>query len=42
MDLMISDQVTTFVLTKGPGRNCFLRKKCFSTQGVIQDPKHYL
>ena len=42
MDLTISDHVTTSVLTKTDERNCFLRKRCFSTPGVNQHIKHYL
>ena len=41
MDLTISDHVTTFVLTNTAGRNCFPRKRRFSTPGVIQHIKHY-
>ena len=39
---MISDHVTTFVLTETAGRSCFLRKRPFSTPGVSQQCKHYL
>ena len=42
MDPMISDHVTTFVLTETAGRSCFLLKRPFSTPGVNQQCKHYL
>ena len=42
MDQTISDHVTTFVLTKAAGRNCFRPKRPFRTPGVSQQCKHYL
>ena len=39
---MISDHVTTFVLTKTAGRNCFRPKRPFRTPGVSQQCKYYL
>ena len=39
---MISDHVTTFVLTKTAGRNCFHLKRPFRTPGVSQQCKYYL
>ena len=42
MDPTISDHVTTFVLTKTAGRNCFRLKKPFRTSGVSQQCKYYL
>ena len=42
MDPTISDHVTTFVLTKTAGGNCFHLKKPFRTPGVSQQCKYYL
>ena len=42
MDPTISDHVTTFVLTKTAGRNCFHPKRPFRTPGVSQQCKYYL
>ena len=42
MDPTISDQVTTFVLTKTAGRNCSHLKRPFRTPGVSQQCKYYL
>ena len=42
MDPTISDHVTTFVLTKTAGRNCFRPKRPFRTPGVSQQCKYYL
>ena len=42
MDPTILDHVTTFVLTKTAGRNCFHPKRPFRTPGVSQQCKDYL
>ena len=42
MDPTISDHVTTFVLTKTAGRNCFRLKRPFRTPEVSQQCKYYL
>ena len=42
MDPTISDHVTSFVLTKTVGRNCFRPKKPFRTPGVSQQCTYYL
>ena len=42
MDRMISDHVTTFVLTKTAGRNFFRPKRPFRTPGVSQQCEYYL
>ena len=39
---MISDHVTTFVLTKTAGGNCFRPKRPFRTPGVSQQCTYYL
>ena len=39
---MILDHVTTFVLTKTAGRNCFHLKRPFRTPGVSQQCQDYL
>ena len=39
---MIPDHVTTFVLTKTAGRNCFRLKRPFRTPGVSQQCTYYL
>ena len=42
MDPTILNHVTTFVLTKTTGRNCFRPKKPFRTPGVSQQCKDNL
>ena len=42
MDPTILDHITTSVLTKTAGRNCFRPKRPFRTPGVSQQCKDYL